>query len=347
MSFQQLSLQQHSLQAAYSIGSFQTHSLTVTSLSLQDQLLTPYQLDHDKLELEWLKRRQRSSSSLSRTSFPIILVILMIAAFLSKNIFKSFRDRELEENEELQTFPFDWAPELAESPVLLTIFWDQKLEEFEKKNLEACRERANEKQDELQTILWEQELAELLAHKSCPLDLLHDHLGQELLWENQLQQNTLENEKNKKLENKELDKKNFQSLIYKKLVALLLEKHFASAASSQLLGYEAWGKYREASEDSFDKVGDKELLQEELRREELGCKDLWPAFFWALCPDSFEEHSFTEETFANTSLGQRQLQREQLDNKQLHRQQLDTEQLDREQLLREHLLKEQLLREQL
>ena len=94
MSFQQLSLQQHSLQAAYSIGSFPTHSLTVTSLSLQDQLLTPYQLDHDKLELEWLKRRQRSSSSLSRTSFSIILVILMIAAFLSKCIFKSFRDSE-------------------------------------------------------------------------------------------------------------------------------------------------------------------------------------------------------------------------------------------------------------
>ena len=65
----------------------------------------------------------------------------------------------------------------------------------------------------------------------------------------------------------------------------------------------AWGKYREASEDSFDKVGDKELLQEQLRREELGCKDLWPAYPWALCPDSFEENSFTEKTFANTSLG--------------------------------------------
>ena len=304
MSFQQLSVQQHSLQATYFIGSFQPHSLTVTSLSLQDQLLTPYQLDHDKLELEWLKRRQRSSSSLSRTSFGIILVILMIAAFLSKNIFKSFRDRELEETEELQTFPFDWALELVESPVLLTIFWDQKLEEFEEKNLETCRERANEKQDELQTILWEQELAELPAHKTCPLDLLHDHLGQEHLWNNQLRQNPLENEKKKKkLENKELDKKNFQSLIFMQLVALLLEKHFASAASSQLLGYEAWGKYREASEDSSDKVGDKELLQEEPRRQELGCKDLWPAFFWALCPDSFEENSFTEKTFANTSLG--------------------------------------------
>ena len=188
-SFHQLSLQQTSLQAAYSIGSFPTHSLTVTSLSLQDQLLTPYQLDHDKLELEWLKRRQRSSSCLSRTSFQIILVILMIAAFLSKSVFKSFRDRELEENEEFQTFPSDWALELVKPPVLLTIFGNQRIEEFEKKNLEACREQENEKHKELQTVLWEQELAELLAHKSCPLDLLHDHLGQELLWENQLRQN--------------------------------------------------------------------------------------------------------------------------------------------------------------
>ena len=55
MSFQQLSLQQHSLQAAYSIGSFQTHSLTVTSLSLQDQLLTPYQLAMISLSLNGSK----------------------------------------------------------------------------------------------------------------------------------------------------------------------------------------------------------------------------------------------------------------------------------------------------
>ena len=188
-------------------------------MSFQDQLSAAYsedQLERTALEneLAWLKRRQISSSCLSRTSFSIILVILMIAAFLSRNILKSFRDRELEENEELQTFPFDWALELVEQPVLQTIAWDQKLEKFEKKNLEACRERANEKQDELQTILWDQELAKFLAHKTCPLDLLHDHLGQELLWEHQLRQNTLEDEKNKKLDdNKELDKKNFQSLI--------------------------------------------------------------------------------------------------------------------------------------
>ena len=225
-------------------------------------------------------------------------------SFLSKSIFNSFRDRELEENEELQTFPLDWALELVKPPLLLTIFGDQKLEEFEKKNLQSCKEEETVEPIELQNLLWEQELEKLLVDKSCPLDLLHAHLGQEHLWTNQLRQNPLETEKNKKLdENKELEKKSFQSLIFMQLVALLLEKHFASAASSQLLGYEAWEKYREASEDSFDKVGDKELLQD-LRREELGCKDLRPACFRALCPNSFEENSFTEETFANTSLGQ-------------------------------------------
>ena len=105
-----------------------------------------------------------------------------------------------------------------------------------------------------------------------------------------------------------LDKKNFQSLISEKLVALLLKKHFASAASSQLLGYEAWGKYREASADSFEKVGDKELLQEELRQEELGCKDLRPAYFRALCPTSFEENSFHKKSFDKNSFAENSFQ---------------------------------------
>ena len=107
-SFGQRSLQQNSLQAAYSIGGFQTPSLTVTSLSFQDQLTATSldELERTALETELarLKRRQRSSSSLSRTSFPIILVILMIAAFLSKSIFKSFRDRELERMRSFKRF---------------------------------------------------------------------------------------------------------------------------------------------------------------------------------------------------------------------------------------------------
>ena len=133
-------------------------------------------------------------------------------------------------------------------------------------------------------------------------------------WTDQLQQNLSENEKNKELDkNKKLEEKNFekmifkmnleifnefhQSLIFKKLVALLLEEHFASAASSQLLGNEAWEKYREASEEiSFDNVRSKELLQE-LRRGQRDCKDLRSASLRALCPSYFEDSSLKEETF--------------------------------------------------
>ena len=212
-------------------------------------------------------------------------------------------------------------------PSCMFIGWDQELSENELRtifldNIDDNELQRTEGEKELvetlanQNLLWDQEQEELLTTKSFQLDQPQQQQQDQLekqLWSNQLQQNLFENEldinkkkknkNDKKLENKEFNKKNCQSLIYKKLVALLQKKHFASAASSQLLGYEAWGKYREASEDSFDKVGDKELLQDELRREELGCKDLWPAYLWALCPDSFEENSFTEETFANTSLG--------------------------------------------
>ena len=51
--------------------------------------------------------------------------------------------------------------------------------------------------NELSQTVLEQELEELLANKPCPLDPLHDHLGQENLWQNQLQQNNLEKKKHK------------------------------------------------------------------------------------------------------------------------------------------------------
>ena len=312
MSFQQLSLQRSSLQAAYSIGCFQPHSLTVTSLSFQDQLTAAYlgdELEKTALHTELvgftsfkprsstracdsqldayigstraLDQQLRASESRTYLSLIRVIVILMIQSLILHSLSFLFSYRSLTCTSLSFSFPFGWAQNLDEMDELQTTFGIRELENKAKIS-RTCKEE-NEKHKELQTVLWEQELAELVAHKTCPLDLLYDHLGQELLWNNQRRQNPLEIEKNKKLENKELDKKNFQSLIFMQLVALLLEKHFASAASSQLLGYEAWGKYREASEDSFDKVGGKELLQEELRREELGCKDLWPAFFWALC----------------------------------------------------------------
>ena len=199
-----------------------------------------------------------------------------------------------------------WAHELSEQHEPLTTFGSDQLTPNEL----STTGWGNELDETLAltNLLWDHEQEELLTTKSFQLDQPQDQLEKQL-WSIQLQQNLFENEldinkKKKNKKEKKLENKNefHQSLFFMELVALLLEKHFASAASSQLLGYEAWGKYREASEDSFDRVGDKELLQEELRREELGCKDLWPAYLWALCPDSFEETSFTEKTFANTSL---------------------------------------------
>ena len=248
------------------------------------------------------KKRTRASHSLRSTSlFSIFSVIFMIGSLTSTSL--SFQMSSHSLNCTSLSFQLSLPMVLGIESLLCTMSFQQ----LSLSNL-LGQELVNEKENlKLSTLLWEQELAELMVENSCPLDLLYDHLGQDHLQKVQLQQNLLENDSKKKLENRELEKKNFdksfQSLIYEKLVALLLEWHFAKAASTQLLGNEAWKKSREASEISFDKVGDKELLQDQLRREELGYKDLWPAYLWALCPNSFEKNTFPEETFANTSLG--------------------------------------------
>ena len=280
------------------------------------------------------KPSRRTLHSLSSTLL-FILIFLMISIFPSKSLENSFDNN----------FIHCCAFQLVEQDELSTTFGQEELG----------------KQNEFKrTFLWDQELDELLVDKTCPLDLPYDHLGQENLWSVQLQQNLLENDEQKELEDLELEEKNFdksfqKKIFLKKLDALLLEWHFAKAASHQLVGIKAGEKHREASKEIFDKVGDKELLQEELRREELGCKDLWPAYLWAFCPTSFEENSFTEKTFANTSLGKetfpessftRKLDKKELDKKELDKTELDKKQLDREQLLREHLLKEQLPQEE-
>ena len=224
----------------------------------------------------------------------------MIATFLSKSIFNSFRDRELEENEELQTFPLGWALELVEPPVLLTIFGDQSAwTELEKKNLETCRKQENEKQEELQTILWEQELAELAAHKPLQLD--------QLQFKSSYSTNELEKKKNKndQKKNKKLEIKNefHQSLYFTKLVALLLEKHFASAASSQLLGYEAWEKYREASEDSFDTEWETKNFHKSFEENSLTAKTFGQTASGHFAQPASKRTASQKETFSNTSLG--------------------------------------------
>ena len=81
------------------------------------------------------------------------------------------------------------------------------------------------------------------------------------------------------------------------------ESHFASAASSHLLGNEAWEKYREASEEiSFKKTVRVKELPHQLRREQLDCKDLRSASFRALCPSNFEDNSLQQATFKNNKL---------------------------------------------
>ena len=157
----------------------------------------------------------------------------------------------------------------------------------------------------------------------------------------------------------EIDKnfnEHFANLIFNKLDALLLERHFASAASFQLYGIKAWKKHREASEKiSFGERRDKELPHQ-FRPEQLSHKAFWLSSFEALCLYSFRDSSLKEETFSQRA-SERHLQRaawtkaaskraawrEQL-RKQLGREQLPKEQLDqsslKEQLGQSNLLKE-------
>ena len=137
------------------------------------------------------------------------------------------------------SFPTDWADELAElddktlQNELLPTLGDRELVKNELRR--TCWEEESDKTFELQNLLGDQELEKQLADKPS--------------WVDQLQKTSSENDEHKKLDdNKKLEEKNFQSLIYEKLVALLPKKHFALAASSQLLGNEAWKKSREASQ---------------------------------------------------------------------------------------------------
>ena len=301
--FQGLSLQQDSLKAAYSKVSLQVQNLQPPALNRSTRSSKLYASDGSTRALDQLSaftsslrasRKHFRASAFSIFSSLILAFVIISLTFQSLSfVFRtdslncislSFQNR----------LPIDWADELAElddmtlQNELLPTLGDRELVKNELRR--TCGEEEDDKKAELQNLLVDQELTNQLAEKSS--------------WVDQLQENLLENDDHNQLDdNKKLEEKNFQSLIYEKLVALLLEWHFAKAASTQLLGNEAWKKSREASQISFDKVGDKELLQEELRRQELGYKDLWPAYFRALCPTSFEDTSFTEETFANTSLG--------------------------------------------
>ena len=232
------------------------------------------------------------------------------------------------------SFPKGWAHELAEQDELLTTFGEQELEN--KNELRRTYwEKEIEKHKELQNLLWDQELEEVLTNKPFQLDQLQEYNQQQQQdqleknndWSIQLQQNLSENEKKKK-KKKQLETNNefhqsFENMILKKLVALLLEKHFASAASFQLNGNKAWKKFREASKEIiFHKTMRGKELPHQLRREQLDCKDLRSASFRAPQP----QHLRTQ-----------QLQRRDLPRRELLREQLRRLQLERRDLHREHL----------
>ena len=134
-----------------------------------------------------------------------------------------------------------------------------------------------------------------------------------------------ENEKHNELEKNNEIEKHFENMIFKrKLVAPLLDRHFALAASFQLFGYKAWKEFREASQEIifYKMMRDKEL-RHQLRREQLDYKNLWSGNFKAPCLSTFEGNSFADSSFTEKkNLQRRQLQRQQLGRKQFRRQQL-------------------------
>ena len=141
-----------------------------------------------------------------------------------------------------------------------------------------------EKEDELLQTVLEQELAELLANKPCPLGSFHDHLGQENLWQIQLQQNNLE--KNKQLSAPVPDRELSQLHLHQ-----LCLQDPASAISRQLP--------EESLSSSFSK---KELSEQDLSNISLD------KFF----PENFENQLSEQQLQQNLSTDQRQLQENKL-----------------------------------
>ena len=151
--------------------------------------------------------RVRTYKSLMTMAF---IFSLWVCTFLSPSLFFSFitashsasGDRELS-NKTLEILPLDLRElelkhhndkhldlgelELKKHNAKTRTFQDRELAENELTI--SYWERENEAQEELRNLLWEQELEELLVDKSCPLDLLHDHLGQDHLEKVRLQQN--------------------------------------------------------------------------------------------------------------------------------------------------------------
>ena len=135
------------------------------------------------------KKRTRASHSFRSTSlFSIFSVIFMIGSLTSTSL--SFQMSSHSLNCTSLSFQTSLPMVLGIESLLCTMSFQQ----LSLSNL-LGQELVNEKENlKLPTLLWEQELAELMVENSCPLDLLYDHLGQDHLEKVQLQQNLLAND---------------------------------------------------------------------------------------------------------------------------------------------------------
>ena len=216
-----------------------------------------------------------SSSLLTTILLSIFMSILIVSSFLSNNFPYSF----IMDNFMKKSFG---EKELAEHPNFHK--WLRELEN-------ACKYKGKFSILQLQA-----------CHK------VRHHLN---LQKRDRKETNLDNELAKNFEHE-----NFENMIFKKkFVRLLLERHFALAASFQLLAHKAWKKFRGAYfEIIFYKMMRDKELRHQLRREQLDCKDFWSASFKAFClsnfddssfaANSFKEETFKEESFEESSLEQ-------------------------------------------
>ena len=165
--------------------------------------------------------------------------------------------------------------------------------------------------------------------RNVQLAKVHNKLRNEHENENENEKNNelekhKENEKHNELEKNNEIEKNLENKIFKKkLVPLLPDRHFASAASFQLFGYKAWKEFREASlEILFSKTTRDKELRHQLRRAQLDYKTFWSGSFKALCLSSFDDNSFadssfTEESFKEGSFDDSSLEEETFSNNSL------------------------------
>ena len=148
--------------------------------------------------------------------------------------------------------------------------------------------------NELSQTVLEQELEELLANKPCPLDPLHDHLGQENLWPNQLQQNNLE-KSNNKLDHSQLRENTVpdRELSQLHLHQLCLQDP-ASATSRQLPEESLSSSFskkelseQDLSNNGFDK--NKQLAERNLSELQL--------VYYKFFPENFGRTAFRDSSF--------------------------------------------------